>query len=225
MQEYVALLPDRLVRLPEGIDKIVAAFTEIVSVSYHAISRFQRFSHERRRTIGVWGDGNLGYITSLLLKKMLPETKVCIFGVNANKLSDFSFADETYLISEIPQDMQIDHAFECVGGNGSPAAINQIIDYIQPEGTISILGVTEDLAPINTRMVLEKGLHIFGSSRSGRADFEGLMELYRQNPDVPEYLENIVGTTFEVRSIKDMTQAFETDIHKLIGKTVMIWKG
>ena len=225
MQEYVSLLPDRLVRLPEGIDKVVAAFTEIVSVSYHAISRFKRFSHERRNIIGVWGDGNLGYITSLLLKKMLPDTKVCIFGVNANKLSDFSFADETYLISEIPQDMHIDHAFECVGGNGSSAAINQIIDYIQPEGTISILGVTEDLAPINTRMVLEKGLHIFGSSRSGRTDFEGLMELYRQNPDVPEYLENIVGTTFEVRSIKDMTQAFETDIHKLIGKTVMIWNG
>lgn len=225
MQEYVSLLPDRLVRLPEGIDKVVAAFTEIVSVSYHAISRFKRFSHERRNIIGVWGDGNLGYITSLLLKKMLPDTKVCIFGVNANKLSDFSFADETYLISEIPQDMRIDHAFECVGGNGSSAAINQIIDYIQPEGTISILGVTEDLAPINTRMVLEKGLHIFGSSRSGRTDFEGLMELYRQNPDVPEYLENIVGTTFEVRSIKDMTQAFETDIHKLIGKTVMIWNG
>ncbi len=225
MQEYVSLLPDRLVRLPEGIDKVVAAFTEIVSVSYHAISRFKRFSHERRNIIGVWGDGNLGYITSLLLKKMLPDTKVCIFGVNANKLSDFSFADETYLVSEIPQDMHIDHAFECVGGNGSSAAINQIIDYIQPEGTISILGVTEDLVPINTRMVLEKGLHIFGSSRSGRTDFEGLMELYRQNPDVPEYLENIVGTTFEVRSIKDMTQAFETDIHKLIGKTVMIWNG
>lgn len=65
----------------------------------------------------------------------------------------------------------------------------------------------------------------FGSSRSGRADFEGLMELYKKNPDIPEYLENIVGTTFEVESIKDMTEAFETDIHKLIGKTVMNWKG
>ena len=225
MQEYVSLLPDRLVRLPEGIDKIVSAFTEIVSVSYHAISRFQKFSHSRRRTIGVWGDGNLGYITSLLLKKMLPDSKVCIFGVNANKLSDFSFADATCLVSEIPEDLLLDHAFECVGGNGSAIAINQIIDYIQPEGTISILGVSEDPAPINTRMVLEKGLHIFGSSRSGRADFEGLMELYKKNPDIPEYLENIVGTTFEVESIKDMTEAFETDIHKLIGKTVMIWKG
>ena len=84
--------------------KLVAAFTEIVSVSYHAISRFQKFSHSRRRTIGVWGDGNLGYITSLLLKKMLPDSKVCIFGVNANKLSDFSFADATCLVSEIPEE-------------------------------------------------------------------------------------------------------------------------
>ena len=225
MQEYVSLLPDRIVRLPEGIDKVVAAFTEIVSVSYHAITRFQRFSHDRRRVIGVWGDGNLGYITSLLIKKMMPESQVYIFGVNANKLSDFSFADDTYLVSEIPEGLCLDHAFDCVGGNGSASAINQIIDYIQPEGTISILGVSEDPVPINTRMVLEKGLHIFGSSRSGRADYEGLMELYRQNPDIPEYLENIVGTTFEVTSMKDMTEAFETDIHKLIGKTVMIWKG
>ena len=225
MQEYVSLLPDRIVRLPKGIDKVVAAFTEIVSVSYHAITRFQRFSHDRRRVIGVWGDGNLGYITSLLIKKMMPESQVYIFGVNANKLSDFSFADDTCLVSEIPEGLCLDHAFECVGGNGSASAINQIIDYIQPEGTISILGVSEDPVPINTRMVLEKGLHIFGSSRSGRADYEGLMELYRQNPDIPEYLENIVGTTFEVTSMKDMTEAFETDIHKLIGKTVMIWKG
>lgn len=223
MQEFVSLLPDRIVVLPEGIDKIVAAFTEIVSVSYHAISRFQRFSHERRDVIGVWGDGNLGYITSLLLKKMMPESKIYIFGVNKSKLNDFSFADETFLVSQIPSDLRINHAFECVGGNPSSIAINQIIDYIIPEGTISILGVTEDPAPINTRMVLEKGLRIFGSSRSGRKDYEGLMKLYEENPDIPDYLENIVGTSFEVSTLKDMTNAFETDIHKMIGKTVMVW--
>ncbi|MGN0354852.1 MAG: alcohol dehydrogenase catalytic domain-containing protein [Muricoprocola sp.] len=223
MQEFVSLLPDRIVVLPEGIDKIVAAFTEIVSVSYHAISRFQRFSHERRDVIGVWGDGNLGYITSLLLKKMMPESKIYIFGVNKSKLNDFSFADETFLVSEIPSGLCVNHAFECVGGNPSSIAINQIIDHIIPEGTISILGVTEDPAPINTRMVLEKGLRIFGSSRSGREDYEGLMKLYEENPDIPDYLENIVGTSFEVSSLKDMTNAFETDIHKMIGKTVMVW--
>lgn len=223
MQEYVSLRPDRVVKLPEGIDKITAAFTEIVSVSYHAVSRFLRFSHERRNVIGVWGDGNLGYITALLLKKMLPDSIVYIFGVNQQKMNDFSFADDTFSVSHIPEDIHIDHAFECVGGGASAKAINQIIDYIMPEGTISILGVSEDPVPINTRMILEKGLHVFGSSRSGRADYEGLMKLYKDNPDIPSYLENIVGTQFLVHDIKDITKAFETDIHKMIGKTVMIW--
>ena len=86
LQEYVQAPPDRFVRLPEGINPTVAAFTELVSVSFHAIHRFLRFSHERRDVIGVWGDGNLGYITSLLLKKMLPESKIYIFGVTENKL-------------------------------------------------------------------------------------------------------------------------------------------
>lgn len=223
MQEYVSLTPDRVVKLPDGIDKVTAAFTEIVSVSYHAISRFQRFSHERRDAIGVWGDGNLGYITSLLLKKMLPDSKIYIFGVNREKMNDFSFADDAFLVSDIPENLKIDHAFECVGGNASTKAIDQIIDTIMPEGTISILGVSEDPVPINTRMVLEKGLHIFGSSRSGRADYEGLMDLYEKNPDIPSYLENIVGTQFVLHDIKDISKAFETDIHKMIGKTVMIW--
>lgn len=224
MQEYVSLLPDRTVLLPKGINKIVAAFTEMVSVSFHAVQRFGRFSHERRDTIGVWGDGNLGYITSLLLKKTFPDSKIYIFGVNRNKLSDFSFADETFLVSEIPAGLQIDHAFECVGSSASAKAIDQIIDCIRPEGTISLLGVSEDPVPINTRMVLEKGLHLFGSSRSGRVDYEGLMKLYEENPDIPSYLENIVGTQFVIHGIPDIVQAFEADIHKMIGKTVMIWE-
>lgn len=86
------------------------------------------------------------------------------------------------------------------------------------------MGVSEDLAPINTRMVLEKGLRIFGSSRSGRSDFQGLINLYRENPDVVNQLEKIVGAELNVRSIQDITTAFEADIHKIMGKTVMIWE-
>lgn len=223
LQEYVETVPDRLVALPADINKSVAAFTEIVSVSYHAINRFVRFSHEHRDVIGVWGDGNLGYITSLLLKKMLPNSKIVVFGIDRSKLFDFTFADDVYRIDEIPEELYVDHAFECVGGNGSAKAINQVIDYIHPEGTISILGVSEDYAPINTRMVLEKGLRIFGSSRSGREDFVGIVELYKKHPDICRYLENIVGSQVRVRDVKDIVEAFETDIHKLIGKTIMIW--
>ncbi len=223
LQEYVLATPDRMLPLPVGINRVVAAFTELVSVSYHAISRFLRFSHERRNVVGVWGDGNLGYITALLLKYRLPGSKIYVFGVNSYKLNDFSFADETFLVSEIPEGLQLNHAFECVGGGAASKAINQIIDYMIPEGTISLMGVSEDFAPINTRMVLEKGLRLFGSSRSGRADFEGLLKLYEEHPEIPAYLENIVGSQIEVKDVKDISRAFETDIHKLIGKTVMIW--
>ena len=223
MQEFVIGPADRFVKLPDGIDPYVAAFTELVSVSYHAVQRMIRFSHERRNVFGVWGDGNLGFITSLILKKCLPDAKVYIFGIDEYKLQDFTFADGTYLCSEIPEDMRVDHAFECVGNVVSGQAINQIIDYIHPEGTISILGVSEDLVPLNTRMILEKGLRFFGSSRSGRSDYEGLLKLYEENPDIINYLESIVGSKVEINEIKDISNAFETDIHKRLGKTVLIW--
>lgn len=223
MQEYYVIEPARLVRLPEGIDLDVAAFTELVSVSVHAISRFKAIAHNRRERIGVWGDGNLAFITSLLLKKMLPHTEILVFGINREKLSDFSFADGTYLTTEIPADMVIDHAFECVGGNGSPIAIEQIIGLIRPEGTISILGVSEYPVAVNTRMILEKGLRLFGTSRSGKLDFRKTVELYEEYPEIPLYLSRLVGSTVEIDRYADIKEAFEADIKKAFGKTILHW--
>ncbi|MGN0479758.1 MAG: zinc-binding dehydrogenase, partial [Hominenteromicrobium sp.] len=186
--------------------------------------RFARFAHARRTVVGVWGDGNLSYITSLLLKKTFPEIKVCVFGIVRDKLADFSFADETCLTNEIPKGFAMDHAFECVGGNGSPVAIGQIIDYIRPEGTISILGVSEYPVQINTRMILEKGLMMFGSSRSGRADFLRTIELYQKSPEVVDYLSNLIGREMTVRTVRDISSAFEADARGMIGKTIMKWE-
>ena len=136
----------------------------------------------------------------------------------------FVLADVTYDIDEIPKDIGLDHAFECVGQAASGNAINQIIDYIKPEGTISILGVSENPVPINTRMVLEKGLHMFGSSRSGYEDFKGTIELYRENKDVQEYLERLISDIVPIKTMKDMNMAFDVDIKKPGGKTIMLWE-
>ena len=223
MQDNVAMDRDRLVRLPQDIHRNVAAFTEIVSVSVEALTRFGRFSHSRRNVVGIWGDGNLGYITSLFFHYMYPDTKLVIFGTNKEKLSSFTFADETHLVWEVPDDLMIDHAIECVGGEASQKAIDQMIDRINPEGTMALLGVSEYAVPINTRMVLEKGLHIYGSSRSSREDFEKTVAMYEQYPEILGYLSNIVGAQVEVHSIEDMTRAFELDINKMMGKTIMVW--
>ncbi len=224
LQEYIQTTADRVVRLPDKIHPSVAAFTELVSVSYHALHRWLCTAHARRKEAAVWGDGNLGYITALLLHVLCPDTKVYVVGVHEEKLSYFTFADEVFLAAQLPQDLAFDHALECVGGTGAQSAISQIIAHIRPEGTIGLLGVSEELVPLNTRMVLEKGLRMIGSSRSGRADFEGLMELYRRHPQVLSYLEHIVGEEFVVRDSRDIHNAFEADLHKLMGKTIMIWE-
>ena len=223
MSEYVVIDADRIVKLPNDINHDVYSFTELISVSVHAINRFKSFSHQRKNKIGVWGDGSLGYITSLLLKTVFPDSEVYIFGTNYEKLTLFSFTDKQIKVDEVPDNLKIDHAFECVGGNKSQDAINQIIDLINPQGSISLLGVSEYLVGINTRMVLEKGLNLFGSSRSGREDFELTVKILSENPKFVSYLENLITNKIKLTSLADFDDAFNLDSNSRFGKTVMEW--
>jgi ribitol-5-phosphate 2-dehydrogenase len=223
LQDYVAFTPDRLVKIEGDVNPLVASFAELISVCVHSIQRLDQFSHSRRNVLGVWGDGTVGYITALLLKIFYPQARVVVFGKNQEKLSYFTFADITYLAPDVPPDVVVDHAFECVGGQKSQLAIEQIISHIQPEGTISLLGVSEYPVPINTRMVLEKGLRLYGSSRSSREDFEKTIEILETHPEVMDYLENLIVSVFRIRTINDIHHAFEKDYQLNFGKTVLIW--
>lgn len=223
MQDYVFLKRDRLVPLCQGVNPNVAAFIELISVSMHSLVRFEKKAHSRRQVFGVWGDGNLSFITSLILRKQYQNSQIYVFGKHEYKLEHFSFVDEVYQINQIPEDLKVDHAFECVGGIGSQDAIDQIIDTIHPEGSIAILGVSEHPVEINTRMVLEKGITIIGSSRSGRDDFVNTVNFLAEHPDVAEYLETLIGSVNPVKSIQDMLDVFERDLTTSWGKTVIRW--
>ncbi len=223
LRDYIDIDADRLVKVPDGIDLKIASFAELISVAVHAVTRFEKFSHPRKEAIGVWGDGNVGFITALILRAVFPDVKLYIFGTVYEKLSYFAFADKTFHVDSVPEDLRIDHAFECVGGEGSRPAIAQIIDHINPEGSIGLMGVSESFIGINTRMVLEKGLNLFGSSRSGVADFERTVQILNENPTIPAYLENIIGDVVDIRSIDDIHKAFKSDISRNFGKTVMKW--
>ncbi|MEB7768755.1 ribitol-5-phosphate dehydrogenase [Mammaliicoccus sciuri] len=223
MQDYVFLDVDRLVELPQDIDLKVAAFTELVTIPMHALSRFEKKAIKKRNSFGVWGDGNLGFITCLILRKLYPDAEISIFGKTDYKLDHFSFVDNIYNINEIPENVNIDHAIECAGGKGSQYAIDQIIDHINPEGSICLLGVSEYPVEINTRMVLEKGITLIGSSRSGLEDFQRTVDLYFQFPDVVSKLSLLVGEPFEIKNIQDIIKAFDSDLSNSWGKTVMQW--
>ena len=224
LQEYFTCAADRLVKAPENTSSEVSSFLELVSVAVHAISRFERFSHARRERFGVWGDGNLGYIVALLLRALYPDCELTVLGTIEDKLSWFSFADHKLHVDSVaakPGETLCDHAFECVGGQGSRPAINQMIDAVAPEGTLALLGVSENFVELNTRMILEKGLRLFGSSRSGVADFMRAAGLLSANPQLGQSLERLIGDIVPMRGIADLHTAFRLDMQQRFGKTVL----
>ena len=222
--DLISLNHDRLVKLPDDFNLEVSSFIELISVAYQGIMKFMEFKKPSCKVLGVWGDGNLGYITALLLKQICPDSKVIVFGKHMENLNLFSFADNVYMIHNVPDDLRIDHAFECVGSAASQSAIEQIIDLINPQGTINLFGVSEYPIPINTRMLLEKGLMIQGNSRSERGDFEGVVNLLEENPQLFSYLSKLITNVCEVKSIDDLKTAFDKDYISNFGKTILKWE-
>lgn len=220
LQSTVLMRRDRIIDIKE-IDFKIASLLEPVSIAVNGIEEFLKDSHSKKDVIGVWGCGSIGYITTLMLKKYLPNSKIIIFGTNEEKLSYFSFADETILINNVPEGLKVDHAFEAVGGKHSEDAIQQIIDLINPQGCISLLGVSEEPVLVETRMVLEKGLKLVGNSRSGYDDFYKSVEIM-QDKKIQDYLDNIIMDYVEVNNVNDIYKAFDLDLNNSF-KTVMKW--
>lgn len=220
MREFVDLPAERLVSC-DGIKPQVAAMSEFVTIPFHAVSRFERAVQTKIERIGIWGDGGLGYLLALVLKTRFPNAKICVIGMDETKLSMFSFVDETYLADKVPDVFKVDHAFECCGGGGSYYAIKQVIDTINPQGTLMLMGVTEEEVPINTRMVLERGLTLVGCSRSGRTDFENTMEFLRDTK-IQNRIERIISETVEINSIDDIYKSFDKDMTNPF-KTILKW--
>lgn len=221
MREFINLPADRIVPF-SNIDKRIAAITEFVSVGMHAVSRFDKIAHEYRGRIGIWGDGSLAFVVSSILKKTYPNSSVTVIGRNINKLQQFSFVDETLLTDDIGEDFEIDHAFECAGGEGSYFAIDDIIRYINPQGTVMLMGVSENKVAINTRDVLEKGLTVVGSSRSGRCDFEKAVE-FLKDKSIQRRFKSIIYEADAVAGISDIHKVFSIDMDTNF-KTVFKWE-
>lgn len=221
MQEMVAIKPQRLVPYSK-INDNTAAIIEFISVGVHAVSSYFKRCGLPPNKVAVWGNGALGYVVSCLLKYYMPKLHLTIVGTNRVKLNMFSFADERLTVDEISEENSFDDVFECVGGQASGNAMVQIIDTINPEGNIMLLGVSEEPIPVNTRMVLEKGLSLVGRSRSTREDFEEAVTIMENNDDFTAKMSMLVSETMDVCEINDIHKAFS--LSQIVDfKLIMNW--
>ena len=220
MREVVELRPDRVVGY-DNIPERIAASSEFVAVAFHGVERLKRQLLHEPTHLAVYGDGNLSYTLCLVLRYVFPDIEISVIGKHKEKLRLFSFVNNSYVLDQVPKDLSFDHAFECVGGEGSFDAINDIIKHIEPQGNVILMGVSEYKGAINTRDILEKGLTFVGSSRSGREDFIKAVE-FLQNPKVQSAFELILHYAGEVSSIQDIHQVFIED-QSTPYKTIFKW--
>lgn len=209
-QETLYLSSEELIAIPDGEIECYV-FSELLSVCCHALRRMEQIGQLKPgHRIGVWGDGAMGYMMALAVHGLHPEMPITVFGKHEEKLMLFSFVDAHVNVLDPAPFPEIDIAFECVGGEGSVNAIEQIIAALKPCGVAALMGVSEIPPAINTRMILEKGLLFLGNSRSQRQDFQTAKQLI-DRPDIYGSLEKIISERIDVNSYENLHDAFVAD--------------
>lgn len=217
-KELVDIEEDYILPIPEGIGP-EAVFSELISVGCCAMRRAGFTDGEAVESVTVWGDGIMGFIIALVAKYGYG-CKVNVVGLSKEKLAQFDFAD-IYYSNDIDALPRMSVAIEAVGGNASGIAANQAIDKLYSGGKLILAGVANDNVPLNTRMVLEHGISIRGTTRSVRCDFEKALELLTI-PEFREQIKKLLISIEEVNNIRDYYSVFEKESKSTaLGKSIM----
>lgn len=219
MRPFYASNSDLLVKFDSNIPSNIAVFSELLSVAVNAL---RRLDFNKVKRLAMFGDGILGYITYIVLTTDHPEVDVTLFGIDDNKMSMFKGIKLEH--ANKYKGEKFDTLIEIVGGKYSVDAIESMIDFACVGADLLLMGVSEDRVPINTRMVLEKGLVLKGATRSSKEDFEHVAKLL-ENKRVQELLTPMVLSETTIESIVDIYKCFDADIKNrtVIGKNIMKW--
>ncbi len=209
-QELLFLDRQEVLPVPKE-DADLYVFTEPLSVCCHAIHRLLGLSPIRPAArLGVWGDGTMGFLMALALRKLLPDSPLVVCGRHDEKLALFSFANERRRVEGSLEYMKVDAAFECVGGAGAQTALEQAVSVLTPHGCLVMLGVSEFPVPLRTRPLLEKGLCLLGSNRSQRKDFQTAKTLI-DDGYVRGQLRKLCARRFEFLDSEHLTDIMRED--------------
>jgi len=214
--------------LPEGIPEEIAVLTEPLTVIKRAID-LAGVNYNSR--VAVLGGGFMGFITAAVLSRIVGISKqnllvTDIFDFKLEKFEDFA---ETLNVKEtpIPDDIlsSFDVAFECAGGKAAESTIEQALLLLSPGGTCLLIGVSEGKIPIKTRIVLEKGLTLRGTTRSAAIDYPEVLNWLRRK-DFAETLRRIIyPKIFKARDVDSILSACRTaESPETHGKVILDWR-
>jgi len=215
--DFVSYPSSNLVKSNPDVEPGVAVFSELISVAFAAI---RRVKIQKDMSVGIFGDGILGYILCCVLREIF-KVKIIVIGKHEEKLEVFP-SDKYYLTDDkMVHNEKFDIIFEAVGGKGAESAVDSIVNIINPGGSIILTGVSEENIRVNTRKILEKGIALYGVTRSSVSDFEQAVKLL-ENTIFKNRISKLLLSDTEVSNISEFYNVFEKEVrNKKLGKYVI----
>lgn len=231
-QSLVVHPEECLVKIPKNLSYELATLSEVSSVGVSAVRGVEKYLEKKDVKVALFGDGPVGFVTAAYIKYHfnLNSDQFTVFGADNEKLKNFDFTrtENVLEFDFVNNDEKYDVIIECTGGKFSQSAISQAIGIAKPLGHIVLMGVTEDLVPINTRDILEKGLTLYGSSRSVTDDFASFVDTISQSKEYQNTLSRLLpdeNTT--IKSSEDFSKIMEhTSKHAEWRRVIMnfVWE-
>lgn len=173
--EYVAAKEHMLFKLTDNISDKHAALVELYSIGFHANNRAQTQADD---TIAIWGAGRVGQV---VLQAARTKTENTIFAIDILdkrlEIAQHSMPnviainskeqDPVNVIFDHTQGKGVDIAFEAVGHEVAvperPHPVRGCIQSIHGGGTVCVLGLADDPAPLIMKELIWKEAQIVAS--------------------------------------------------------------
>jgi threonine dehydrogenase-like Zn-dependent dehydrogenase len=197
--EYVAAKPNMLYKLPENIPSNHGALVEVLGIGFHASNRA---GVKKGDSIAIWGTGKVGHCILQAVKTKTNGPVILIDLVDERLIR----AKEAYPDVEIVNPLKtnpveavkaltggkgVDIAFEAVGHDTSGGkTINPIrgcINIIRGAGTVCVLGLGDEAAPIVFKELIWKEAKII-ASRVSHGEFAEVIDQINKGNLKPEVL-------------------------------------
>ncbi|MGE8203883.1 alcohol dehydrogenase catalytic domain-containing protein [Heyndrickxia sp. NPDC080065] len=227
-QNRLVLPADCAIPIPDHIPNEIAVLSELCTVSFNALRRVKDKLESPNTKVALFGDGPVGYLTASMIHHIygLDASRLKVFGAIPEKLAHFTFASCALVQDyDFKSGEKVDIVVECTGGRFSESAVNQGIDLLSRGGSLILMGVTEERVPINTRDVLEKGLTLFGSSRSSCPDYHAVLSAMEDVEYQQTLLAILPSEYVSVKNANDFKKAMDSAAeHRSWQKVILDFK-
>jgi len=197
--EYVSVHEDMIFKLALNISLKHAALVEVLSVGFHACNRARL---KKNDTVAIWGAGRIGHC---ILQAARTKTDNQVFMIDildsrlrlaAEKFTNIipinsKFEDPIAIIKKQTYGIGVDVAFEAVGHahpvKARPHPVRGAIQSIRGAGTVCVLGLADEPAPLVMKELIWKEAKII-ASRVSHGEFSETIDYLNQGHLKPDVL-------------------------------------